>query len=540
MDKEALVTSLRQWAIDHEKMERPFSLLMLVPMDPAILADKYSLVVSAPWLDEKSPREATTELLKELIERFGSTASSEYASLTRVSIPKSTDPFVEGLIRRFQVGDQPLDVVDVRVGDSHLDRAILIATKSDNPAGAISADVPVSSDSLSKLRRYRASSNDRIPEGRQTMPNTDKGLRVFYSYSHADEAFRQQLENHLAILRRKGVIAEWHDRRIPPGAAWKDEIDIELERADIILLLISSDFLASDYCYDVEVQKALARQEKGEAVVIPVIVRPSDFHDSPFGKLQALPPDAEPVSIAPNQDEAWLSVAQGIRRVCEQLLTQRIAREVETQDELVDANDAIQEGLHEEDFGIIDFSAELEAAMEVMIATQEAITAHTVEVTRTLVDETDEVNRLKAVNPADGARQARKLAGKMAASLAGYGKAMELRARELGEAWQRVHSYFPQMLQLADTTDPEQLTDLREAVSTLDESHEAIADARRSTIEAKKNLTALAKYSAALKLGVRKAERGIQKVVDEYWTMETTLDRMKKQVLELLPSGREA
>ena len=90
-----------------------------------------------------------------------------------------------------------------------------------------------------------------------------------------------------------------------------------MTRADIILLLVSADFIASDYCYETEMQKALARHAKGVAKVVPVILRACDWSGAPFAKLEALPKNAKPVTSWQNQDEAWNDVAQGIRRVAE-------------------------------------------------------------------------------------------------------------------------------------------------------------------------------------------------------------------------------
>jgi hypothetical protein len=136
---------------------------------------------------------------------------------------------------------------------------------------------------------------------------------VFFSYSHKDEALRDQLETHLAMLKRQGVISTWHDRRLVAG----DNVDVgiakELDEADIILLLISPDFLASEYCYGVEVSRALERHKRGEARVIPVILRPSDWHTAPFGKLLASPTDGRPVTKWPDPDDAFLNIAQAIR-----------------------------------------------------------------------------------------------------------------------------------------------------------------------------------------------------------------------------------
>ena len=145
------------------------------------------------------------------------------------------------------------------------------------------------------------------------MSITPKPIEIFYSYSHRDEELRDELEKHLSILKRKGVIQGWHDRRIGAGKEWEGEINTHLNTADVILLLISADFLASDYCYDVEMRRAMERHEAGEACVIPVILRPVDWKGAPFGKLQALPMDAVPVTEWPNRDKAFLNVAKGIR-----------------------------------------------------------------------------------------------------------------------------------------------------------------------------------------------------------------------------------
>jgi hypothetical protein len=146
-----------------------------------------------------------------------------------------------------------------------------------------------------------------------------QAIRVFYSYSHKDEPFREELETHLSLLKRQGVIEAWHDRKITAGQEWANAIDQNLEAAHIILLLVSADFLASDYCYDVEMKAALKRHNDGEACVVPIITRPVDWSGALFGKLQALPKDAKPVTTWPNRDEAWLNVAQGIRRAVEEL-----------------------------------------------------------------------------------------------------------------------------------------------------------------------------------------------------------------------------
>ena len=136
---------------------------------------------------------------------------------------------------------------------------------------------------------------------------------VFLSYSHKDEAFRNQLETHLAMLKRQGVISVWHDRRLIAGDNVDSGIAKELDAADIILLLVSPDFLASDYCYGVEVARALERNAAGEARVVPVILRPCEWHVAPFGKLLAVPTDGRPITKWPDPDDAFLEITKAIR-----------------------------------------------------------------------------------------------------------------------------------------------------------------------------------------------------------------------------------
>jgi tetratricopeptide (TPR) repeat protein len=148
-------------------------------------------------------------------------------------------------------------------------------------------------------------------------PQPPEPLELFYSYSHKDEELRDQLDNHLAMLKRDGVISGWHDRRISAGQEWDGEIDEHLSSAEIILLLVSADFLTSNYCYDIEVKRAMARHEAHEAQVVPVILRPCDWNSAPFGKVQALPKDAKPVTRWADRDEAFLDIAKGIRSIAQ-------------------------------------------------------------------------------------------------------------------------------------------------------------------------------------------------------------------------------
>jgi TIR domain/CHAT domain len=151
------------------------------------------------------------------------------------------------------------------------------------------------------------------------MSQVPGAVEVFFSYAHKDERLRNQLEDHLSNLKRQDVITGWHDRKIAAGTEWKGQIDSRLESARIILLLVSANFLASDYCYDIELKRALERHEAGEARVIPIILRPCDWHTAPFGKLQALPTDTKPVTEWSSRDRAFHDISTGIRKVVEEL-----------------------------------------------------------------------------------------------------------------------------------------------------------------------------------------------------------------------------
>jgi len=147
------------------------------------------------------------------------------------------------------------------------------------------------------------------------------GLSLFYSYAHEDASLRDELAKHLRAMERRGVLRGWHDREISAGAEWQGEIDRHLQTADVVLLLISPDFMASDYCYDIELAEALRRHTLGECVVIPVILRPVDLDGAPFMALQALPSQGRPVVLWQDRDAAFADVAAGIREA----VTQRAA-----------------------------------------------------------------------------------------------------------------------------------------------------------------------------------------------------------------------
>ena len=140
-------------------------------------------------------------------------------------------------------------------------------------------------------------------------------IRVFVSYPRKDREFLDRLLVHLAPLVSEGLIEPWTDLGIDPGDHWDEKIAATLDRAHVVLLLISADFLASRYISAVELKRALEREQRGEVVVIPVILKFADWATSPFHHLQALPANAKPITDWRNRDEAYLEVALGIRRV---------------------------------------------------------------------------------------------------------------------------------------------------------------------------------------------------------------------------------
>ena len=146
-----------------------------------------------------------------------------------------------------------------------------------------------------------------------------ESVKVFFSYSHKDEAFRDELVEHLSSLQQRGIISIWHDGKIQPGMNWDDITKAQLNAADIILLLISSSFMASRDKYEVEIRHAIQRHEAKAARVIPVILRSYDWESTPFGRLKALPAGGKPVTKWDDRDEAFVSIVKGIQAVAEEL-----------------------------------------------------------------------------------------------------------------------------------------------------------------------------------------------------------------------------
>jgi hypothetical protein len=153
---------------------------------------------------------------------------------------------------------------------------------------------------------------------------------LFFSYSHKDEELRNALEVHLSMLKRQGLIEAFHDRRIVAGEPLDESIDAYLEAADIILCLVSPDFIDSEYCYSHEMSRALERNEAGEAKIIPVILRHCEWQQTPLKGLRGTPRDNKPVKAWPDIDEALNDVARDIRRAIESRTGTRHAPQVTT------------------------------------------------------------------------------------------------------------------------------------------------------------------------------------------------------------------
>lgn len=141
------------------------------------------------------------------------------------------------------------------------------------------------------------------------------GARIFISYAHEDEDLKNELDKHLKVLKRSSKVEVWSDRQIVAGQEWDESIMSELHDANIILLLISVDFNASDFIWDKELAVAMARHEEGTARVVPIILRKCDWNDLPYAALQALPRHAVPVTEHPNRDDAFTEIAQAIEEL---------------------------------------------------------------------------------------------------------------------------------------------------------------------------------------------------------------------------------
>src|SRR5205809_2078711 len=140
-------------------------------------------------------------------------------------------------------------------------------------------------------------------------------MKAFISYSHKDSTMLEFLHKHLIQLQRDRLISAWTDNEIPAGGKISKSISKELNSSELFVALVSPDYIASGYCYNVEFDAALKLEEKGEITIVPVIIEPCDWLNTPFKEFKALPKDGKAISLWENKNTAFLDVAQNIRRV---------------------------------------------------------------------------------------------------------------------------------------------------------------------------------------------------------------------------------
>ncbi|MDU3117332.1 MAG: toll/interleukin-1 receptor domain-containing protein [Clostridioides difficile] len=154
----------------------------------------------------------------------------------------------------------------------------------------------------------------RFKQGDNVNMNYDK-KKVFLSYSHVDESFKEKLEKQLSPLIRNKKIESWNDRNIDAGSRLDDEIKKNLEEADIIILLVSDDFIASNYCYETEMTNAMDREQRGECKIMPIIVRPCLWEETPLKDYLLMPKDGKAITLYLNQDIAYLEIVTALKKL---------------------------------------------------------------------------------------------------------------------------------------------------------------------------------------------------------------------------------
>jgi len=167
-------------------------------------------------------------------------------------------------------------------------------------------------ENMENIRRYDLKEYNHLIHFKPTMK------KIFISYSkHDREKIENELKPDLRTLERQGKIKVWYDQDILPGEEWDAAIKEKLHAADIVLLMVSRKFLATDYIWEVEIKKAVERHNRGEAIVIPIILSHCDWTGdaTPFSKLNALPSKGKPISDFDDKDKAWTEVLQGIKKL---------------------------------------------------------------------------------------------------------------------------------------------------------------------------------------------------------------------------------
>lgn len=150
-----------------------------------------------------------------------------------------------------------------------------------------------------------------------------ESVKVYLSSSNEDSCYRQKLIVNLAGLKREGKIKLLNNCEISPGILWKEQILQWLEEAELVLFLVSSDFIASDFIFDVEIKRILERKQDGKVNIIPIIIRPCDFESLSLCSFQTLPLNKIPVSVWKNKDEAWLEIIIQIKKVVQAIIDEK-------------------------------------------------------------------------------------------------------------------------------------------------------------------------------------------------------------------------
>ncbi|TMC19604.1 MAG: toll/interleukin-1 receptor domain-containing protein [Chloroflexi bacterium] len=194
-----------------------------------------------------------------------------------------------------------------------------VSTQKVSNSAATKGNSPSPGNAGGSASTKAPSASPRNASGSVSNKKTSGPFEVFISYSHQDKVYRNELNKHLSNLKNQNLIAAWFDGDIVPGTEWRTQILQHLESAQIILLLISADFMDSEFCYSIELKRAIERHKANEARVIPIILRATDWEGAPFADLLILPEDAKPISSLPSRDDAYASVVRGIRRVIKDL-----------------------------------------------------------------------------------------------------------------------------------------------------------------------------------------------------------------------------
>ncbi len=210
------------------------------------------------------------------------------------------------------------DIV-IELGALELEREKLELQLAERQASALSTAKAKAVKRLAAIQERRVE----LLASMTTQAAGSESLSIFLSYSYVDELYRIELGKHLSVLERQGLVKVWHNRMITPGSESAGEITLRLDEADVVLLLISSDFVNSSSCLDIEMKRALERHAGGEALVVPIIVRPVSIHGTPFASLQALPKDAKASSTWMDKDSAYVDVIEGLRMAISNLAANR-------------------------------------------------------------------------------------------------------------------------------------------------------------------------------------------------------------------------